>query len=355
MQTLTEAQMTRLVESVLRAAGLSQAEAAACAAASVFADLRGAATHGLVYIVPRTLESIAAGKTVSGARPTLRKETGAAALMKAAGVPGPVAGREAMLLAVRKAKEQGIGAVNMFNGNPIGLLGYYANLAASEKMIGIVMANTAPAAAPHGATSAVLGTNPFAYAAPSRDSHPVLFDAATTVASAGKLMQVRRQGVPVPAGWLTDAAGNPVTDAAHAKGAVMLPCGGHKGSALAILIHLLTGGLSGTSVGGEETHDNPDPARRGQGALFLAIDPELFGGSAVFETMVERQIGFIHAARPLPGKDHALYPGERGWAELDARRQRGIPVPDEDWKLVVEAVAAAKLPADLVASASAPA
>jgi allantoin racemase len=115
MQTLTEAQMTRLVESVLRAAGLSQAEAAACAAASVFADLRGAATHGLVYIVPRTLESIAAGKTVSGARPTLRKETGAAALMKAAGVPGPVAGREAMLLAVRKAKEQGIGAVNMFN------------------------------------------------------------------------------------------------------------------------------------------------------------------------------------------------------------------------------------------------
>jgi ureidoglycolate dehydrogenase (NAD+) len=296
-----------------------------------------------VYILRRTLESMREGKTVSRSSPQIVKRMGATALVKGAGVVGPVLAKWAMELAIDLAREQGVGLVNTFNGNGIGLLGYYANIAAEAGMVGLVMANTAPSAAPYGGTSMVLGTNPFAYAAPSATSRPVLFDIATTVASYGKLQAAKRRGDTLPSDWLIGKDGQPVTDPMKADEGVMLPFGGHKGSGLAILIHLLTGGLSGTTVGGEDTHNNPDPDRRGQGALFMAINPEAFTSTDVFTGMVERQIGFIHAADPLPGKPHPIYPGERGWSELDRRSTDGIPVSDEDWAVVVKALKASNL------------
>jgi len=343
MPLLSSHRMHRLVRETLAAAGLSDAEAGVCADASVFADLRGATTHGIVYIVRRTLESIRDGKTRSGSAIEVVRQGGATALLRTAGVVGPVMGKQAMAMAVAKARAQGVGVVNTFNGNPIGLLGYYANLAAEAGMVGLVMANTSPSAAPYGGTSMVLGTNPFAYAAPAADSRPILFDIATTVASYGKLQRAKRRGDRLPEDWLIDKDGRPVTDPARADEGVMQTCGGHKGSGLAILIHLLTGALSGTTVGGEDTHNHPDPAQRGQGALFMALDPEFFASGAVFEALVEKQIGFIHGADPLPGRTHPIYPGERGWSELDRRQAEGIPVPEEDWAVVLKAIRASAL------------
>lgn len=343
MPLISADRMRQLVRESLLTAGLTDEEATVSADASVFADLRGASTHGIVYIVRRTLESIRDGKTISGSKIVTIKESGATALLKTAGVVGPLMGRDAMALAVRKARAQGAGIINTFNGNPIGLLGYYANLAAEEGMIGLVMANTSPAAAPYGGTSMVLGTNPFAYAAPATDSRPILFDIATTVASYGKVQRAKRRGERLPDDWLIGKDGKPINDPNKVDDGAFQTCGGHKGSGLAILIHLLTGALSGTTVGGEDTHKHPDPERRGQGAMFMALDPEFFSSRAVFEELVEKQIGFIHGADPLPGRTHPIYPGERGWSELDKRTAEGIPVPDEDWDVVLKALRASSL------------
>lgn len=343
MPVLSPDRMHLLVSQTLESAGLTPQEARACADASVFADLRGASTHGIVYILRRTLESIRDGKTRSGAVIEIVREAGATALVKTAGIVGPLMGQQAMGLAIDKARGSGAGIVNTFNGNPIGLLGYYANLAAEAGMIGLVMANTSPSAAPWGGTSMVLGTNPFAYAAPARNSRPVLFDVATTVASYGKLQQAKRRGERLPDDWLIGPDGKPINDPTRADEGAMQTCGGHKGSGLAILIHLLTGALSGTTVGGEDTHNHPDPARRGQGALFIALDPDFFAGAEVFRDLTERQIDFIHAADPMPGRAHPIYPGERGWGELDRRTGQGIPVPAEDWAVVLKALRASGL------------
>src|SRR5690606_23832999 len=115
MPLLTEARMRRLVSETLLAAGLKEDEAAVCADASVFADLRGAATHGIAYIVPRTLESLRAGKTRPGAAAQTVRSSGPAALLKGNGAAGPLFARQAMSLAIEKAEEHGIGVVNTFN------------------------------------------------------------------------------------------------------------------------------------------------------------------------------------------------------------------------------------------------
>jgi len=352
MKKISEIQMLKFISETLIAAGLSTDEADICAKASLFADLRGTTTHGIVYIVRKTLDSIRECRTVSGSQPTVIKESSSTALVKGAGVVGPLLGEYSMDLAIEKAREQGVGIINTFNGNPIGMLGYYANISAEKSMLGIVMANTAPAAAPFGATSAVLGTNPFAYAAPAQNSRPILFDIATTVAAAGKLSRAKRRGERLPDDWIIGSDGKPITDPAKADEGVMLPCGGHKGSGFGILIHLLTGGLSETSIGGDPTHGHPDANKRGQGALYMAIDPEYFGTKDGFAAMVERQIGFIHDAQPLPGARSPIYPGQRGWSELDARRKNGIPVPDDDWQVVLNSIRSFGLQeSDLLASA----
>src|ERR1044071_9912191 len=76
----TAERLDRFIRAALEAAGLRPDEAGICADAALFADLRGTDTHGVMYVLPRTLESIREGRTVPGARCTIEQETGAGAL-----------------------------------------------------------------------------------------------------------------------------------------------------------------------------------------------------------------------------------------------------------------------------------
>jgi LDH2 family malate/lactate/ureidoglycolate dehydrogenase len=338
MPTLTPDELRGLVETTLLAAGLTGEEADICADVALFADLRGTDTHGVMYIVPRTLGSVREGNTVPGAQMEIVRDSGAAALVKGNGLAGPVLGRRAMELAIDRAEQHGVGVVNTYNGNPLGCLGYFPSLAAARGKFGLTMANTAPSVAPHGSRSRVFGTNPFAYAAPAGKEDPIIFDAASSIAAAGKLQQARRRDESLPPDWVIDAEGQPITDPRRANEGASVAFGGHKGSAIALLVHILTGGLAGTTVGGEDTHNHQDSALRGQSALFLALDPAFFGGDERFRSLMDRQVQNVRAAEPLPGLERVRLPGERGFAEAERRRRDGIPIPDADWESLRTAI-----------------
>lgn len=344
MPTFAADNLRGFIERSLGSAGLNDEEARRCADAAIFANLRGTDTHGIVYILPRMLRSIAEGKTVTGARMVVANESPGSALLRANGVAGPLLGYQAMGMAVEKARTNGVASVVTINGGPLGMIGYYAALAAQRGCFGMVMANTSPSVAPHGSSERVFGTNPFAYAAPAADGPMVLLDIATSMAASGKLAGARRRGEPLPEGWVVDSAGEWITDAARAGEGAMLAFGEHKGSGIALLVHLLTGALGGTTVGGELTHENADPDIRGQSTFYLAIDPAHFASRATFEALVERQRGYIDRAAPLPGVERVLTPGERGAREAVARRARGIPISEGDWKAVLDAIEKAGLP-----------
>ncbi|MCC7368631.1 MAG: Ldh family oxidoreductase [Chloroflexi bacterium] len=346
MPTFTAERLGAFIETVLTRAGLQADEARHCAEAAVFANLRGTETHGIVYIVPRMLKSLQEGKTTPGARHVVVRESGGSALLKANGQAGPMLGYEAMQVAVKKAREQGVGAVVTINGGPLGMLGYFADLAARQGLIGMVAANTSPNVAPYGSSTPVFGTNPFAYAAPAASAPTLLLDIATSVAASGKLASARRRQEQLPEGWIVDADGAWITDPMRSGDGAMLAFGGHKGSGIALLVHVLTGMLGGTTVGGEVTHENSDPDVRGQSVFYLAIDPEHFASREVFERLADRQIEYIQAARPLPGFEEVLSPGMRGARTAAGRSSQGIPVPEPDWAAVLKAVQAAGLPVD---------
>ena len=120
----------------------------------------------------------------------------------------------------------------------------------------MVLANTDPAIAPLGGKDKLIGTNPIALGIPS-DSY-ITVDMATSVTARGKIIESKRKGLDLPDGWALDKDGNPLdlpdgwaldkdgnptNDPEAALEGSILPFGGFKGYALALLIEILTGPL----------------------------------------------------------------------------------------------------------------
>jgi uncharacterized oxidoreductase len=142
----------------------------------------------------------------------------------------------------------------------------------------------------------------------------------------------------VPAGWLINHAGQPTTSPADLYGpprGAILPFGGHKGFALAMLVDALAGGLSGA---GCCTRTDAPMDGRTDGVLFIAIRPDAFLPAEVFLNQVRDLIAHIKSSLPAPGIAEVIVPGEREARMREQLQHEGIPVDDEVWRIVSEAL-----------------
>ena len=90
----------------------------------------------------------------------------------------------------------------------------------------------------------------------------------------------------------------------------MLPFGGHKGYALAMVVELLGRVLTGADDYAEGGRGGAVYGR--SGALVVAIDPGIFRDRAAFARGVDATLGRVRAVPPAPGFDEVLVPGEPG-------------------------------------------
>jgi (2R)-3-sulfolactate dehydrogenase (NADP+) len=67
---------------------------------------------------------------------------------------------------------------------------------------------------------------------------PLVIDLSLSRVARGKVMLAQKAEKPIPEGWALDAEGNPTTDAAAAMAGSMVPMGGAKGAALALMVEL---------------------------------------------------------------------------------------------------------------------
>ncbi|PVH97075.1 Malate/L-lactate dehydrogenase [Periconia macrospinosa] len=74
------------------------------------------------------------------------------------------------------------------------------------------------------------------------------------VAARGKVYKALRRGGKIPTGWALDKNGKPTDNPARALEGVMLPMGGPKGSALAVMMDVFSGVLSGSAFAGHVTN-----------------------------------------------------------------------------------------------------
>ncbi|MDR0911779.1 MAG: Ldh family oxidoreductase [Methanobrevibacter sp.] len=317
----------RLVMEILTKWGLNEDNAEIVADATVDADLKGFTSHGLgrfnQYIVGIEHNNINLHGEIE-----IETETDAVALINGNYTFGQISAYKAMKIAIEKAKKLGISAVGTHNSNHFGVTGFYADLAVKEGLIGIVLANTAPAIAPLGGKTPVLGTNPIAISIPS-DNTFIATDMATSASARGKLLEAKRKGEKIPEGIALDGDGNPTTDPVEALKGSILPFGAHKGYALAFMIEILTGPLVGAGYG-TGVQGTADPTVKStKGDLFIAIDPEKFVGREVFKEKTDDFINELRTTTP-----NTIVPGDIESKNIENRTDKCLDIDPELYKIL---------------------
>lgn len=328
------------VVAVLSAWGMEAVAVQTTADVMLATDLSGVDSHGISMLMDYAT-SRSLGKLNVRARPVVVRQTAVTALVDADAGLGHPAAVMGMELAIAKAKQIGLAAVAVRNSHHFGAAGYYAALAPRHGLIGMVTSATRTiGVVPTRAAVPVLGTNPIAFAAPAGRNRPFLLDMATSTVAANKVRVHALQGRDVPAGWVLDGAGQPVTDAATATDIIfrqpdggLSPLGGtesmasHKGYGLAMMVHILGGTLSGASFSPirKRTQQPGDPDDLGH--FFLAMDPAAFREDGGFTSDLDDALGVLRATPPADPALPVLIPGDPEAAKRETRLREGIPLP----------------------------
>jgi len=244
---------------------------------------------------------------------------------------------------MKKANElcelYGSGWVAVQNSNHFGISGYHAKSASIKGHIGISMTNATPFVPPTGGKTALLGTNPIAWAFPTGKEYDLVIDLATAAVARGKLEIAKREGKSIPFGWVIDADGNPSRDVdVLEKGGLLSPLGSleelgsHKGYALGSLVDILSGVLSGASFGPwvppfvsflPLIENAPG---KGLGHFFGAMSIDGFRPKEEFITAIDLWIDTFKNSARVKKEVPILVPGEPEYLSQIWRKEKGIPL-----------------------------
>jgi uncharacterized oxidoreductase len=331
---LSETVLTDFATRLLEAVGVPRDDAAVVATSLVGANLRGHNSHGVLRI-PQYVDFLERGEYQIGVPLVVEREGPAVVVCDGGWGLGQVQAHRLLDLILPKARTLGLAAGAAHRCGHIGRLGEYAERTAAEGLILIATVNnhgSGQRVAPPGGTEPRLGTNPLCAAVPTDDG-PIVLDFGTSVVAEGKVrVYYHNANKPVPEGWLLDPQGRPTTNPSvlyEPPLGSILPMGGaqaYKGFGLALVLDLLSGGLSG----GRACYPGA-PAAKGNDVLLLALDPEHFAGR---EALVREATGLAEFVRGTPraeGVGAILLPGDPERIALEGRTAVGIPLEPGHW------------------------
>ena len=147
---------------------------------------------------------------------------------------------------VAAVRNCGLAIFTQTNSYTAGELGYYVRRLAGEGIVGIAATNANAMVVAKAGGPAVYSTNPMAFGFPlGEGSLPLIIDQASSATAYVNIVAAAAEGRGIPAGWAVDEAGNDTQDAARALGGALLPFGGRKGANVALMVEMLSAGLSG--------------------------------------------------------------------------------------------------------------
>jgi LDH2 family malate/lactate/ureidoglycolate dehydrogenase len=305
-----------------KAMGLNDEQAKLCAHALMFSELRFHPGQGQgVRRLPTYFERIRNGWIDLNAPFEIIKESPALALIDGHNGLGSVVGQRAMALAVQKAKACGIGAVTVRGSTHYGSSAVHADVALKQNCIGITMTNAGPEMAAWGGATGVVGTNPWALAAPTGLGFDVSLDIALTTAGKGMMKWLEREGKPMPRDWALTPEGEETDDPSSAMMGALLGIGQYKGYGLSFMTDVLTGVLSGGAFG---LTPYANPAKQDVAHSFIAFDIAWFMPLEDFKQRMVAFIADIKKSKLRPGFQEVLVPGELEQRREIERRQQGV-------------------------------
>jgi len=208
-----------------------------------------------------------------------------------------------------------------------GVLGQHVEYMARKGYIGFAFSNTPKAMAPFGGNAALFGTNPLAFACPYAEN-PLVIDMSLSKIARGKILNAKLKNESIPDDWAIDKDGNPTTDPGEALNGSLLPIAGAKGTALALLVEIMSASLTASFFSYEASSffeaEGPYP---NIGQSFIFINP--IQVNPHFQTSVQTLCAEI-----LKQKNTRI----SGMKRFKSRAQKikdGIDIPDELYQKIV--------------------
>ena len=297
------AELEALLQRIFVRHGTSEAVARALAFNCASAQRDGAHSHG-VFRIPGYLSTLASGWVNGKAEPLVQDVASGYVSVDAGGGFAQPALAAARDLLVSKARSAGIAVLAIRNSHHFAALWPDVEPFAEQGLVALSVVNSMTCVVPHGADRPLFGTNPIAFAAPRADGAPIVFDLATSAIAHGDVQIAARNGERLPPGMGVDSLGQPTQDPkAILEGGALLPFGGHKGSALSMMVELLAAALTGGNFSFEfNWADHPGARTPWTGQLLILIDPSKTAGQNFAERSQEL-VRQMHAVglRRLPG------------------------------------------------------
>ena len=325
--------LERISEKIFIAYGVPVERAKLVSKFLVKANLCGHDSHGVIRVI-QYIKAIEEGDLKPDAEIDIIRETDTSALLRGNKGFGQVVAKEAMELAIEKARKKTVGVVCAFDLYHIGRLADYTILAAKNDMIGIAMVNSAPSVAPYGGIERLLSTAPLSYAFPTGKENMFVLDISTSMCAEGKVRVSLHKGEKMPEGFIIDKNGNPSANPKDLyEGGTILPLGGdlvgYKGFGLGLTVEVMAGILSNDKCAYEA-------GKKGNGVFFEVININDFIPIERFKERVDALIRRIKSSKLRAGFKEILIPGEPEIRRERTNREKGISIPERTWNEIVE-------------------
>lgn len=315
-----------VAQSILGQIGVAEAIAKEVAEHLVEADLAGVESHGIMRIL-QYADQYRSGHLDPMGEPVFRMTDKGVPEVDGRGGIGIPAMRLAFDEACRIACDTGMASLAIRNAGHTGRHGAFADRAADQGFLTFLVGGGKRQqwrqVAPHGGAKALLPTNPWCVGIPGGARGPNVLDFATSKIAGGWIYAARAAGALLPDGCVIDKDGQPTREPQdYFDGGAILPSGGHKGFALA-----LVGELIGEAMLGPVTVEC--------NWLLVVIDTGRFRPADAMQEEAEAILSEMRTCPPAPGFERVEIPGER---ERDHQERAGawIAVPERTWEQIGE-------------------
>lgn len=320
--------------------GVPREDAKICTDVLLESDRRGIESHGCNRFKPVYIDRINDGIQNPITEYEIIRETPTTAVVDGHNGMGQVIGYRSMELAIKKAKEYGMGMVVVRNSCHYGIAGYYATMASKAGCIGITGTNARPTVAPTFGVEGMFGTNPLTVGIPTDEPFDFLLDCASSITQNGKLEYYERIGEDIHSGTVIGEDGNPLFGNAKdalkkiqtgeaaltTLGGIGEALGGYKGYGYAMVVEILSAALQdgayGKDLKGKDKDGNKVPYHLGH--FFIAIDTNHFLGEEECRKKAGDIIRSVRASKKAPGCDHIYTAGEKEYNIWQERKNTGV-------------------------------
>ena len=323
--TITVDQAVDLLRSVFVAVGCSPKNARAVAEHLVDANLSGVESHGMMRAL-QYIDQFESGYMKADVEAKLVCNKFGGNEVDGCGGIGIPAMRLATAAVCKQAKDNGIAAIAIRNVGHTGRIGAFAQQAANEGMLAIIIGGGGREnwrqVAPYGGCKALLPTNPYSIAIPGGLRGPVVLDFATSKIAGGWVYAAQSAGALLPNDVLINSHGqvsrNPQD---YFDGGAILPAGGAKGYAMAVVAEVLAEAMLG-------------PATTECNWLMIALDCERYREPHTMQIVAEQILEELRQCPPAPGFEKVEVPGERERGYRNRTEHQGVSLPDQTWQQI---------------------